>query len=229
LQYCSGWVLIAKSALHMQESKCSQYAEVRQMVVSRVWIASPKSNGMPPPHLFGYEGVARPIVVEFQVRELKCAHAQNSREVRLWDVTPEAARIGASHPLAMSDDLAVTRGYEGGGGADDPGRSLHRGSWHAGAAGGEGDSGQGADKDGDRVDAAKDAMEFQATLDEGARKTAYRRPPPNKGLCRPCSTGPGIASTHEPDLETSDAGAFNPGVSSLLAAASGRLSIHHRT
>src|SRR5665213_2448150 len=64
--------------------------------------------------------------------------------------------IGASHPLAMLDDLAVTRGYEGGGGADDPGRSLHRGSWHAGAAGGEGDSGQGADKNGDHIDAAKD-------------------------------------------------------------------------
>jgi hypothetical protein len=33
--------------------------------------------------------------------------------------------IGSSHPLAMLDDLAVTRGYEGGGGADDPGSSLH--------------------------------------------------------------------------------------------------------
>src|SRR5665213_4585802 len=72
--------------------------------------------------------------------------------------------IGANHPSAMLDDLAVTRGYEGGGGADDPGRSLHRGSWHAGAAGGEGDSGQGADKNGDHIDAAKDAMEFQVTL-----------------------------------------------------------------
>ena len=72
--------------------------------------------------------------------------------------------IGANHPLAMLGDLAVTRGYEGGRGADDPGGGLHRGSWHAGAAGGEGDSGKGTDKDGDHVDAAEDAMEFQVTL-----------------------------------------------------------------
>ena len=81
-------------------------------------------------------------------------------------------RIGASHPLAMLDDLAVTRGYEGGGGADDPGGGLHGGSWQAGAAGGEGDPGQGTDKDGDDVDAAKYAMEFQVTLAEDATRTA---------------------------------------------------------
>src|SRR5580704_640127 len=36
--------------------------------------------------------------------------------------------IRASHPLAMLSDLAVTRGDEGGGGADDPRGSLHGGS-----------------------------------------------------------------------------------------------------
>src|ERR1700722_6795647 len=46
-------------------------------------------------------------------------------------------RIGANHPSAMLGDLAVTRGYKGGGGADDPGGGLHRSSGHAGAAGGE--------------------------------------------------------------------------------------------
>src|SRR5579863_6808017 len=68
--------------------------------------------------------------------------------------------VGSSHPLAMLDDLAVTRGYEGGGGADDPGGGLHRGSWHSGTAGGEGDPAQGTDKDGNDVDAAKYAMKF---------------------------------------------------------------------
>src|ERR1700729_1838310 len=50
--------------------------------------------------------------------------------------------VGTGHPLAMLDDLAVTRGEEGGGGADDPRGGLHGGSWHAGAAGGEGDPGK---------------------------------------------------------------------------------------
>jgi len=72
--------------------------------------------------------------------------------------------IRANHPLAMLGDLAVTRGDEGGGGADDPCGGLHGGSWHAGAAGGEGDSGQDTDKDGDDVDTAEDAMKFQVTL-----------------------------------------------------------------
>ena len=70
----------------------------------------------------------------------------------------------------MPGDLAVTRGDEGGGGADDPGGGLHGGSWHAGAAGGEGDPGQGTDKDGDDVDAAEDAMEFQVTLAKARRE-----------------------------------------------------------
>jgi len=78
--------------------------------------------------------------------------------------------IGANHPLAMPGDLAVTRSDEGGGGADDPGPSLHAGSWHARAAGGEGDPGQGTDKDGDDVGAAKDAMEFQVTLAKARRE-----------------------------------------------------------
>ena len=71
--------------------------------------------------------------------------------------------IRANHPSAMPGDLPVTRSDEGGGRADDPGPGLHGGSWHAGAAGGEGEPGRGADKDGDDVDAAEDAVELQVT------------------------------------------------------------------
>ena len=78
--------------------------------------------------------------------------------------------IGTSHPLAMLDDLTITRGDQGGGGADDPGGGLHGGSWQAGAAGGEGDPGEGTDKDADDVDAAEDAMEFQVTLAKARRE-----------------------------------------------------------
>src|ERR1035441_1470036 len=72
--------------------------------------------------------------------------------------------VGTGHPLAMLGDLAVTRGDEGGGGADDPGGGLHGGSWQARTAGGEGDPGCCADKDRDDVDAAEDAMELEVTL-----------------------------------------------------------------
>jgi len=81
--------------------------------------------------------------------------------------------VGTNHPLAMLGDLAVTCGDEGGGGADDPSGGLHGGSWHAGAAGGEGDPGESADKDGDDVDAAENAMEFQVTLAK-SRRELYR-------------------------------------------------------
>src|SRR5664279_731886 len=81
--------------------------------------------------------------------------------------------IGAKHPLAMLDDLTITRGDQGGGGADDPGGGLHGSSWQAGAAGGEGDPGQGTDKDGGDVDAAENAMEFQVALAK-ARRKLYR-------------------------------------------------------
>ena len=64
----------------------------------------------------------------------------------------------------MLDDLPVTRGDEGGGGADDPGRGLPAGSGEARTAVGEGDSGCGADEDGEDVDAAEDAMELEVTL-----------------------------------------------------------------
>src|ERR1039458_3590666 len=63
--------------------------------------------------------------------------------------------VGAGHPLAVLDDLAVARGDEGGGGADDPGGGLHGGSWQSGAAGGEGDPCESADKYGDDVDASE--------------------------------------------------------------------------
>ena len=69
--------------------------------------------------------------------------------------------VGAGHPLAVLDDLAVARGDEGGGGADDPGGGLHGGSGEARTAAGEGDPGCGADKDGDDVDAAEDAMDLR--------------------------------------------------------------------
>src|ERR1035438_5508865 len=59
--------------------------------------------------------------------------------------------IGANHPLAMLDDLTITRGDQGGDGADDPRGGLHRGSWQAGAAGGEGDPGQGTDRKSTRL------------------------------------------------------------------------------
>lgn len=72
--------------------------------------------------------------------------------------------VGTGHPLAMLGDLAVTRGDECGGGADDPCGGLHGGSWQAGATGGEGDPGEGTDKDGDDVDTAEDAMELEVTL-----------------------------------------------------------------
>jgi len=72
--------------------------------------------------------------------------------------------VGTGHPLAVLDDLAVTRGDEGGGGADDPGGGLPAGSREAGTAACESDSGCGADKDGDDVNAAEDAMEFQETV-----------------------------------------------------------------
>src|SRR5665213_4113740 len=78
--------------------------------------------------------------------------------------------VGTGHPLAMLDDLAVARGDEGSGGADDPGCGLHGGSRQAGAAGGEGDPGERADKHGDDVDAAEDAMEFQVTPAKARRE-----------------------------------------------------------
>ena len=78
--------------------------------------------------------------------------------------------VRTGHPLAMLDDLAVTRGDEGGSGADDPSGGLHGGSWQTGTAGGEGDPGEGADKDGDDVDAAEGAMEFQVTLAKARRE-----------------------------------------------------------
>ena len=78
--------------------------------------------------------------------------------------------IGANHPLAMLGDLSVARGDEGSGGADDPGGGLHGGSWHSGAAGGEGDPGRSTDKDGDDVHATEDAMEFQVTLAKPRRE-----------------------------------------------------------
>src|ERR1035441_4752594 len=72
--------------------------------------------------------------------------------------------VGTGHPLAVLDDLAVARGDEGGGGADDPGGGLHGGSWQTGAAAGEGDPCCGADKHADDVDASEDTMELEVPL-----------------------------------------------------------------
>ena len=72
--------------------------------------------------------------------------------------------VGTGHPLAMLDDLAVTRGDEGGGGADHPRRGLHGGSGEARTSPGESDPSSGADKNGDHVDAAENAMELEMTL-----------------------------------------------------------------
>ena len=78
--------------------------------------------------------------------------------------------VGTGHPLAVLDDLAVTRGDEGGGGADNPGCGLSAGSGEAGTAVGEGDSGRGAHKDRDNVDTPKNTMEFQITLADPRRE-----------------------------------------------------------
>src|ERR1700733_2738255 len=72
--------------------------------------------------------------------------------------------IGAGHPLAMHGDLAVARGDQGGGGADHPGGGLHGGSGKTWVAGCESDAREGANKHGDDVDAAEDAMELEVTL-----------------------------------------------------------------
>jgi hypothetical protein len=70
----------------------------------------------------------------------------------------------------MRVDLAVTRRYNGGGGTDDPGGGLHGSSWQVGAAGGEGNPGHSADKNGDNIGAAEDAMEFQMTQTKARRE-----------------------------------------------------------
>ena len=81
--------------------------------------------------------------------------------------------IGASHPMAMLNELTITRGDHGGAGADDPGGGLQGGSWQARAAGGESDPGEGTDKYGDDIDAAEDAMEFQVAQAK-TRRELYR-------------------------------------------------------
>ena len=74
--------------------------------------------------------------------------------------------VGASHPLAMLDDLAVARGEEGGGRADHPRCGLHGGSRQARTAPGESDACEGTNKHGDDVDPAEDAMELEVTLSD---------------------------------------------------------------
>jgi hypothetical protein len=64
----------------------------------------------------------------------------------------------------MLDDLAVTRGDEGSGGADDPGSGLHGSSRQSRAASSQGDPRVGADEHGDDVHEAEHAMAFQVTL-----------------------------------------------------------------
>jgi hypothetical protein len=71
-------------------------------------------------------------------------------------------------PHTLSGVIALVAGAISG--ADHPGGGLHGRSWHAGAAGGECDSGRGADKDGDYVDATQGAMEFQVTPAKARRK-----------------------------------------------------------
>ena len=67
--------------------------------------------------------------------------------------------IRADHPLPMHGDMAVARGNEGGGGADHPRSSLHRRSGEARTAPRESNPRERTDKDGNHVDAAKNAME----------------------------------------------------------------------
>ena len=72
--------------------------------------------------------------------------------------------VGAGHPLAMLDDLAVARSEEGGGCADHPRRGLHGGSGEAWTAPGESDPRERTDKNGNHVDATENAMEREMTL-----------------------------------------------------------------
>lgn len=88
-----------------------------------------------------------------------------------WHEVQNAARdegkgdgIGAGHPLAMLDDLAVARGEEGGGGADHPRSGLHGGSGEARTSPGESDPSERTDKNGNHVYAAENAMEREMTL-----------------------------------------------------------------
>src|SRR5580658_9405400 len=72
--------------------------------------------------------------------------------------------VGAGHPLAMLDDLAVARGEEGRGGADHPRRGLHGSSGKARTSPGESDPSERTDKNGNHVDAAENAMEREMAL-----------------------------------------------------------------
>ena len=78
--------------------------------------------------------------------------------------------IGAGHPLAMHGDVMVTRGNEGGSGADHPRSGLHGGSGEARSAGSEGDPGEGPDKDAEDIEAAEDAMKLQVALAKSCRE-----------------------------------------------------------
>jgi hypothetical protein len=60
----------------------------------------------------------------------------------------------------MLDDVEITYSDESGGSTDDPGCRLPTGSREARTAGGEGDSGCGANKDGDDVEPSEDAMKL---------------------------------------------------------------------
>jgi len=71
--------------------------------------------------------------------------------------------VGAGHPLAMLDDLAVARGEEGGGGADHPRRGLHGSSREARTSPGESYPSERTDKNGNHVDATENAMERAMT------------------------------------------------------------------
>jgi hypothetical protein len=66
--------------------------------------------------------------------------------------------------LAVLCDLAIARGNEGGGGAYHPGGGLRGGPGKTRAAGRESDPCEGANKHGDDVDAAEDAMELEVML-----------------------------------------------------------------
>jgi hypothetical protein len=73
-------------------------------------------------------------------------------------------RIGTSHPLAVRNDLAITRSDKSPSGADHPGCGLHGGSGKARTARCESDTRERTDEHRDNVDAAENAMELAVTL-----------------------------------------------------------------
>src|SRR6185437_7149236 len=75
----------------------------------------------------------------------------------------EGEGVGANHPLAVHGDLAVARGDEGDGGAEDPERDLNEDAEEVLAAELDEEGAGGGEEDGEDVGAAEDAVQLQMT------------------------------------------------------------------